>query len=67
MANHKYEVVKEGEQPTFNNKVTESFLNPVSIGHKIKCSDSGSNLLLVKSIEHYSTISVLYVSSDFKY
>jgi hypothetical protein len=56
-----YEIVKTGYSPTFNKLSRDSFTNPVSIGDHVKPERSGTELLLVESVEHYCTVSVLYV------
>lgn len=57
---YKYELVCQGNTPTFGKRNVATFTNPVAVGDKVKKQDCGSNLLLVVSIEHYPSISVLY-------
>lgn len=56
----KYELIAMGDLPTFDNKLTVAFANPVSVGEKVKTDIIGSELLTVAAIEHYPKHSVLY-------
>ena len=60
---YEYEIVNTGMYPSFKKDSREVFKNPVFIGEKVKLSGSGSELLLVESVEHYPEVSVLYVKS----
>lgn len=58
---YKYEIATVGEKPSFNQNAFECFINPVSIGEKVKSNKIGSELRKVVEIEHYNSFSVLYV------
>lgn len=59
----KYELVKEGCNPTWSNNSLETFQNPVQVGEKVKTAAVGSELLTVVAVEHYPTCSILYCTA----
>ena len=56
----KYEIVKAGDIPTWDNGNHHSFQNPVAVGDKVKPNGAGTDLLTVVAVEHYEDCSVLY-------
>lgn len=61
MNKFKYEIIRKGQTPTFEDNQTNTFCNPISIGDRIKKPGVGTELETVVSIEHYRTCSVLYI------
>lgn len=64
MKHFSYEIVPFGVIPAWDKERVTTFQNPVSVGDKVKKDVVGSNLLTVVAIEHYPTISVLYVEES---
>lgn len=60
----KYELVREGDNPTWDKDLLETFQNPVHVGERVKAVGIGSSLLTVVAVEHYPTCSVLYYAAQ---
>ena len=58
-----YELVPVGSMPTWDKNRMEKFHNPVQVGDKVKPSGVGSDVLVVASVEHYTSCSVLFVEA----
>ena len=56
----KYELVKEGNTPTFDKDLINEYQNPVFDGQKVKPRRQGSDLVKIVSVEHYPSVSVAY-------
>lgn len=54
-----YELVKDGETPTWAKESRVVFQNPVSVGDEVTAGGVGNELLVV-AIVHYPHCSVLY-------
>ncbi|ENE6639059.1 hypothetical protein ABNR98_004468 [Salmonella enterica] len=56
----KYEIVKVDGTPTFEKEAIHEYVNPVSVGDKIKPDYIGSDIVYVVEIIHFPTVSVIF-------
>lgn len=60
----KYELVRVNGTPTFAKDSIQEYVNPVSVGDKIKPDFQGSDIVYIIEIEHYPTVSVIYYDKE---